>query len=73
MPCEGTYFQVVSYASISDENDVDFCKRLITEYGVAAIPISTFYADKKDLKLIRFCFAKNNATLEAAAKRLCII
>lgn len=73
MPCEGTYFQVVSYASISDEADVDFCKRLIQEHGVAAIPISTFYADKKDLKLIRFCFAKDNATLEKAAKRLCAI
>ncbi|MEY4432612.1 MAG: hypothetical protein RLZZ44_742 [Bacteroidota bacterium] len=70
LPCEGTYFQVVSYASISNENDVDFCKRLVIEYGVAAIPISTFYADGKDLKLIRFCFAKDNATLEAAAKKL---
>ena len=71
MPCEGTYFQVASYASISDEDDVSFCKRLITDYGVAAIPISTFYADGKDLKLIRFCFAKDNTTLEAAARRLC--
>lgn len=71
MPCEGTYFQVVSYAKISNESDVDFCKRLITDYGVAAIPISTFYADGKDLKLIRFCFAKDNPTLEEAAKRLC--
>ena len=73
MPCEGTYFQVVSYKTISKENDVDFCKRLITEHGVAAIPISTFYANGKDLKLIRFCFAKDNATLEEAAKRLCAI
>lgn len=73
MPCEGTYFQVVSYAAISNENDVDFCKRLIVEHGVAAIPISTFYAYGKDLKLIRFCFAKDNATLEEAAKRLCAI
>lgn len=73
MPCEGTYFQVASYASISDENDVDFCKRLITEYGVAAIPISVFYADAKDLKLVRFCFAKDNATLEEAARRLCTV
>ncbi|MDO8316649.1 MAG: methionine aminotransferase [Flavobacterium sp.] len=73
MPCEGTYFQVVSYANISNENDVDFCKRLIIKHGVAAIPISTFYADGKDLKLIRFCFAKDNATLEEAAKRLCAI
>nr|WP_315177181.1 methionine aminotransferase [uncultured Flavobacterium sp.] len=73
MPCEGTYFQVASYAAMSNESDVDFCKRLITEHGVAAIPISTFYADEKDLKLIRFCFAKDNATLEEAAKRLCAI
>jgi methionine aminotransferase len=73
MPCEGTYFQVASYASISDKSDVDFCKWLISEHGVAAIPISTFYADGKDLKLIRFCFAKDHATLEAAAKRLCAI
>ena len=71
IPCEGTYFQVASYASISDEDDVAFCKRLIIDYGVAAIPISTFYADGKDLKLIRFCFAKDNTTLEAAARRLC--
>jgi methionine transaminase len=73
MPCEGTYFQVASYGSISDENDVAFCKRLITDYGVAAIPISTFYADGKDLKLVRFCFAKDNTTLETAAKRLCTV
>lgn len=73
LPCEGTYFQVVSYETISNENDVDFCKRLITEYGVAAIPISNFYENGKDLHLIRFCFAKDNATLEEAAKRLCAI
>lgn len=71
LPCEGTYFQVASYAAISDENDVDFCKQLIIEYGVAAIPISTFYGNGKDLKLIRFCFAKDDKTLEEAAKRLC--
>jgi methionine aminotransferase len=71
LPCEGTYFQVASYAAISKEPDVDFCKRLIVEHGVAAIPISTFYADGIDHKLIRFCFAKDNSTLEEAAKRLC--
>ena len=73
MPCEGTYFQVASYTEISNESDVDFCKRLIMEHGVAAIPISTFYVNGKDLKLIRFCFAKDNTTLEEAAKRLCAI
>ncbi|MBF2708256.1 methionine aminotransferase [Flavobacterium soyangense] len=71
LPCEGTYFQVASYASISAENDVDFCKRLIVEHGVAAIPLSSFYGDAKDEKRIRFCFAKDNKTLEDAAKRLC--
>ncbi|OXB24662.1 methionine aminotransferase [Flavobacterium tructae] len=69
-PCEGTYFQVASYATISDDDDVTFCKKLITEHGVAAIPISTFYSNHKDQKLIRFCFAKDNFTLEAAAKKL---
>lgn len=73
LPCEGTYFQVASYEAISSENDVDFCKRLITEFGVAAIPISTFYENGKDFHLIRFCFAKDNATLEEAARRLCKI
>ena len=73
MPCEGTYFQVASFASISSENDMDFCRRLIVEHGVAAIPISTFHADGKDLKLLRFCFAKDNKTLEDAAKRLCTV
>ena len=73
MPCEGTYFQVASYAAISDENELDFCKRLLVEHGVAAIPISTFHADGKDLKLLRFCFAKDNATLEEATKRLCAV
>ncbi len=70
LPSEGTYFQVASYKNISDENDVLFTKRLVSDYGVAAIPLSVFNADKKDLKLIRFCFAKENATLESAAKRL---
>jgi methionine aminotransferase len=71
--CEGTYFQVASYAAISHEDDVTFCQKLITAHGVAAIPISTFYSDHKDQKLIRFCFAKDNLTLEAAAKKLCVI
>ncbi|MBP1225026.1 methionine aminotransferase [Flavobacterium sp. 1355] len=72
-PCEGTYFQVASYAAISDEDDVTFCKKLITDHGVAAIPISTFYSDHKDQNLIRFCFAKDDITLESAAKKLCNI
>jgi methionine aminotransferase len=72
-PCEGTYFQVASYAHISNDDDVTFCKKLITDHGVAAIPISTFYSDHKDQKLIRFCFAKDDFTLESAAKKICDI
>jgi methionine aminotransferase len=70
LPCEGTYFQVASYANISSEDDMTFTKRLVTEFGVAAIPISPFYADGKDTKCIRFCFAKDDATLIQAAERL---
>ncbi|HNP33374.1 MAG TPA: methionine aminotransferase [Flavobacterium sp.] len=70
LPCEGTYFQVASYKKISDENDVSFSKRLITEFGVATIPISTFYANGKDTKCIRFCFAKDDTTLTQAAQHL---
>ena len=70
LPCEGTYFQVASYANISSENDLTFTKRLVTEFGVAAIPISPFYADGRDTKCIRFCFAKDDATLIQAAERL---
>lgn len=70
LPCEGTYFQVVSYAGISDENDLDFTKRLVTDFGVAAIPLSAFYTVKKDLRHIRLCFAKDDETLTKAAERL---
>lgn len=73
LPSEGSYFQVASYGKISDENDVDFCKRLVTEYGVAAIPLSVFNDNLEDRKLIRFCFAKDEQTLTQAAERLCKI
>ena len=70
LPCEGTYFQVASYANISSEDDFTFTKRLVTEFGVAAIPISPFYADGRDTKCIRFCFAKDDASLIQATERL---
>ena len=73
LPSEGTYFQVANYSQISNENDVDFSKRLIKEYGVASIPMSVFNASKKDDKLIRFCFAKDTETLTKAARLLCKI
>ncbi|MCC9137165.1 methionine aminotransferase [Pontibacter silvestris] len=69
-PSSGTYFQLVKYEAISQENDVEFAKRLTAEIGVAAIPVSVFYHDKADNKYLRLCFAKSNNTLEAAAKRL---
>jgi methionine transaminase len=70
MPCDGTYFQVVNYKTISTANDVDFAKELITKYGVAAIPISVFYNDATDRQMLRFCFAKTDETLIAAAEKL---
>lgn len=73
LPSQGTYFQVADYSNISDENDIDFCKHLTEKVGLAAIPISVFNASGKDDKLIRFCFAKQEATLIEAAKKLCKI
>lgn len=73
LPCEGTYFQTLDYSQISDEKDVDFAIRLTKEAGVASIPISVFNHDRRDLKHLRFCFAKNDDTLLAATQRLCNI
>ena len=73
LPCDGTYFQVVNYQNISHQNDVDFAKELITRHGVAAIPISVFYNDATDRQMLRFCFAKTDETLLAAAKKLSMI
>ena len=73
MPSDGSYFQVASFQNISDEADVDFCKRMTKEFGVASIPLSVFHADNRDQKLIRFCFAKDEETLTEAAQRLCKI
>ncbi len=70
LPCEGSYFQIASYASISSENDLDFTKRLVQEFGVATIPLSPFYADGKQTNCIRFCFAKDENTLQTAVERL---
>jgi len=71
LPCHGTYFQMVDYASITSEPDVEFARRLTVDYGVAAIPPSVFYNRKNDYKVLRFCFAKKDETLEEAARRLC--
>ena len=73
IPCHGTYFQMVDYSAISHESDVEFSKRLTTEHGVASIPPSVFYHRQVDHKVLRFCFAKKDETLEKAAERLCKI
>ncbi|MBP6811431.1 MAG: aminotransferase class I/II-fold pyridoxal phosphate-dependent enzyme [Saprospiraceae bacterium] len=68
--CAGTYFQLFEYGHLSDEPDLDFCKRLTTEFGVATIPVSSFFSDGKDQKVIRMCFAKTEDLLERAGKAL---
>lgn len=69
-PSEGTYFQVLDYSEITDEHDVDFAKRLTIENGLTSIPMSVFNEAGKDDKVLRFCFAKTNETLEKAAEIL---
>ncbi|MCK9686076.1 pyridoxal phosphate-dependent aminotransferase [Scleromatobacter humisilvae] len=70
LPCEGTYFQCVDYSALSDKSDLAFCEWLATEVGVAAIPMSAFYDQAPDMRVIRFCFAKKEATLDEALRRL---
>jgi methionine aminotransferase len=66
----GSYFQCYQYEALSDEGDLDFAKRLTKEYGVATIPVSSFYQSGTDHKVLRFCFAKKNETLEKAVEKL---
>lgn len=73
LPCEGTYFQLGSYVNVSDESDVDFAKRLVIEHGVATIPLSVFNANGDDRKILRFCFAKDDKTIQQATEKLCKI
>jgi methionine transaminase len=70
LPSEGSYFQCVDISDVSDLGEADFCKWLTTEIGVAAIPLSAFYGDGFDQRVVRFCFAKKDETLEAALQRL---
>jgi methionine aminotransferase len=73
LPSLGTYFQMLSYEAISDEKEIDFARRLTTVHQVAAIPPSVFYVGGDDHKTLRFCFAKKDETLIAAAEKLCKI
>ncbi|GAB3002127.1 pyridoxal phosphate-dependent aminotransferase [Cyclobacterium sediminis] len=70
-PSKGSFFQIVSYENITDENDYDLAIRLTKEIKVASVPVSVFYKDKKDDKLLRFCFAKDDDILDKAAELLC--
>jgi len=70
LPSAGTYFLNVDIAPLGESDDVDFCRRLVTENGVAAIPVSAFYAEGAVKNVVRFCFAKRDATLNAALERL---
>jgi methionine aminotransferase len=67
---KGSYFQLFDYSNISDLNDVDFCKWLVSTHGVAAIPISVFYSNPPGDRVIRLCFAKQEETLRKAADLL---
>ena len=70
LPSEGSFFQCVDYSAISDASEEDFCRWLTTDAGVAAIPLSAFYARPFEQRLARFCFAKKDETLALALERL---
>lgn len=70
LPCKGSYFQCVSYGHIFEEEDTVMAKRLITDFSVASIPVSAFYARGTDHQVLRFCFAKKQETLEKSVERL---
>jgi methionine transaminase len=70
LPSQGTYFQCVDISEVSDLSEADFCMWLTNEIGVAAIPLSAFYGNGFDQRVVRFCFAKKDETLKLALERL---
>ncbi len=70
LPSYGSYFQIYSYKNISDEPEFTMAERLVKEYGVATIPVSSFYEKPVENKVLRFCFAKKESTLEKAVEKL---
>jgi methionine aminotransferase len=70
LPTLGSYFQIYTYGRLSQEDDQTFCRQLVMNPGVAAIPISGFYRNRTDHRVIRFCFAKQETTLRQAVERL---
>ena len=73
IPSQGTYFQLADYSALSDEPDTRFAERLTKEHKVAVIPVSVFYQEPPDQRIVRFCFAKHDETLKKAARRLASI
>jgi N-succinyldiaminopimelate aminotransferase len=70
IPSQGTYFVNIDIAPLGETDDVAFCRRLVMEHGVAAIPVSAFYAEGAVKSVVRFCFAKKDSTLDAGLERL---
>ena len=70
LPSSGSYFQLYNYNALSQENEIDFAIRLTKEAGVTAIPVAAFYKEPVNNSVLRFCFAKKEDTLQAAAERL---
>ena len=69
LPCEGTYFVLADYSQISNLTEAEFAKKLVTDYGVASIPVSVFYDTPVEHHVVRFCFAKEDRTLQQALAR----
>jgi methionine transaminase len=69
-PAQGTYFQLLDFSELAPDDDLQFAERLLTQAGVASIPLSPFYAARTPLSVLRLCIAKRDATLDAAAARL---
>ena len=70
LPAQGTYFLNVDLAPLGMTDDVAFCETLVKRHGVAAVPVSAFYAESAVRSVVRFCFSKTDATLQAALDRL---
>lgn len=70
LKCEGTYFQLLDYSGITSMNDFEYAVHLTKNFKTASIPVSAFYKNKEDNKVLRFCFAKKEETLERAAENL---
>jgi aspartate/methionine/tyrosine aminotransferase len=70
LPARGTYFLNIDIAPLGEADDAAFCQRLVKEHGLATIPVSAFYAENHVRTVVRFCFAKKDATIDAALERM---